>query len=70
MHKGQVIIDSQRCKGCRLCVQTCPHGVLELGKPINAKGFHAVTAVAPEKCTGCTLCATMCPDVVITVERA
>lgn len=69
MPKGQVQINTELCKGCSLCVQACPTGVLALGKPINKKGFHAVTAAYPEKCTGCTLCAVMCPDLVLTVER-
>lgn len=70
MPKGQVFIDTERCKECRLCVNACPFGVLSISERINSRGFHPVEAANPEKCTGCRLCAIMCPDVVITVERA
>jgi 2-oxoglutarate ferredoxin oxidoreductase subunit delta len=69
MPRGEVIVNSELCKECSLCVVACPHGVLGIGKSINKKGYHPVEAVAPEKCTGCTLCAVMCPDVVLTIKR-
>ncbi|MDI9484222.1 MAG: 4Fe-4S binding protein [Bacillota bacterium] len=69
MPRGEVIINSELCKECSLCVAACPQDVLAIGKTINSKGYHAVEAVAPERCTGCTLCAVMCPDVVLTIKR-
>jgi 2-oxoglutarate ferredoxin oxidoreductase subunit delta len=59
---------ADRCKGCGLCIVTCPHGVLELDLGIvNALGHHPVTAVAIGACTSCALCARVCPDAVIEV---
>ncbi|MGI6316696.1 MAG: 4Fe-4S binding protein [Christensenellales bacterium] len=65
-----VTIDIHRCKGCGLCVDVCPRGVLALDtKEINQKGYNPSSVVAPENCIGCSQCALMCPDVCITVER-
>ena len=61
---------TDNCKGCGLCVDACPKGVLAIAKEkINKKGHHPVEAVKEDACTGCTFCATMCPDSVITVEK-
>lgn len=66
-----VVIDSERCKGCRLCVHTCPKGVLGLDSHLNEKGYLAATVIEKksQECTGCTTCALMCPDAAITVYR-
>ena len=70
MAKGMVVIDVDRCKGCGLCVQVCPVGILQLSPDtFNAKGYHPVIVTEMEKCTGCASCARICPDVVFTVYR-
>ena len=60
------------CKGCRLCVEACPKGIVEINTAkLNAKGFNPA-GVAAEKagaCIGCAFCATMCPDCVIEVSK-
>jgi 2-oxoglutarate ferredoxin oxidoreductase subunit delta len=66
--KGKVVIKSEWCKGCELCVETCSFGVLEMSEDLNKYGNYAVAA-HPEKCTGCTLCAVMCPEIVIEVYK-
>lgn len=70
MAKGRVVIDIERCKGCALCLEACPPGVLALADDFNAKGYRPAMLVDPDhKCTGCALCATVCPDASITVFR-
>jgi len=70
MAKGTVAVNEDRCKGCGLCAEFCPSGVLELrADTLNSKGYHIVHMKYPEKCTGCAICAAMCPDVALTVER-
>ena len=70
MAKGLVTIDEARCKGCGLCVSTCPKEVLRLAEGrFNAKGYRPVEKANPEACNGCAMCATICPDVVFTVYR-
>ncbi|MCR5582002.1 MAG: 4Fe-4S binding protein [Eggerthellaceae bacterium] len=67
---SRIIVDETFCKGCGLCVDACPLGIVELDtERINAKGYHPAHLVDEERCTACCSCATMCPDVAITVER-
>lgn len=69
---GTITIDSDRCKGCGLCVTVCPQHVLVLDQDrLNARGYHPAALVDPNgACTGCALCALVCPDVCFTVYRA
>ena len=62
-------IDSERCKGCGLCVTVCPKNVLELAKELNAQGYFPAFQARPEDCIHCAICCTMCPDVAITIEE-
>ena len=37
--KGAVVVDTERCKGCNLCVVACPLNVLALTtKGVNKRG--------------------------------
>jgi len=66
----RVIIDTERCKGCDICVHVCPREVLSINKSaLNKNGYNAAQVSAPEKCTACAICARMCPDCVIAVEK-
>ncbi|MEI6348237.1 MAG: ferredoxin family protein [Bacteroidota bacterium] len=67
--KGTIVIDIEHCKGCGVCVPTCPQTVIELSKKVNGKGYHYLE-MQNDNCTGCTNCAVVCPDGVITVYRA
>ena len=67
---ARVTIDDFFCKGCGLCTDVCPVGILELDPDvIAAKGYQPADCTVEDKCTGCATWATMCPDVAITVER-
>ena len=68
--KGGTIVDTERCKGCNLCVVACPLNVLALTtKEVNHKGYNFAHEVLADTCTGCASCATVCPDGCITVYR-
>lgn len=67
---ARILVDDTYCKGCSLCIDACPVGIIELDKTkLTAKGYHPAVLVDASKCTGCMSCALMCPDVAITVER-
>lgn len=69
--RGQVIIREERCKGCGLCVVSCPMGCLKLSETlINKNGYYvAVFDQEAGRCTACSQCAIMCPDMVIEIIR-
>lgn len=67
--KGTVVIDTECCKGCSLCVAACPMHVLSLAAEVNSKGYNFSRMVDPDACTGCTSCANVCPDSCIEVYR-
>lgn len=71
MATGTIVINETRCKGCTLCTQVCPKGIIEMANGrVNAKGYTPAVLVDPDaQCTGCTICAMVCPDVCITVYR-
>jgi 2-oxoglutarate ferredoxin oxidoreductase subunit delta len=66
-----ILIDVERCKGCKFCISVCPREIIGLETHLNANGYTPAM-VKPEKaneCTGCTSCAVMCPDAAITIYR-
>ncbi len=65
----RVSLNIKRCKGCELCVEACPHGVIVMSKSLNEKGVHFAQPARLEDCTGCALCALMCPEAIIEVEK-
>ena len=70
MIHGRIVIDSERCKGCALCVGVCPRDVIHMSDAFNTRGYHPAQLVdPPQACTGCAVCALICPDVAITVYR-
>lgn len=68
--KGATVVDTERCKGCNLCVVACPLDVLALTKKeVNIKGYNFAQEVLEDTCIGCTACASVCPDGCITVYK-
>ena len=59
--RGNVEIDIEECKGCGLCVESCPPKCLELAADLSAYGVHPAQ-YAGEGCTGCGICFYCCPE--------
>jgi 2-oxoglutarate ferredoxin oxidoreductase subunit delta len=67
--RGNVQVNQDECKGCGLCVESCPPKGLELSPELNHYGVHPARLKA-EVCTGCGVCYFVCPEPgAITVYR-
>ena len=66
---ARIEIETERCKGCGLCVETCQEGCISLDGEVNTAGWQVVVFINPEKCKGCAMCAEICPDVAIEVYK-
>ena len=67
--KGAIIISSELCKGCELCISFCPKNVIKLSEKLNAAGYLPALFSDNGQCTGCAVCALVCPEVAIEVYR-
>ena len=58
--KGAIVVDTERCKGCQLCIIACPQKVIALANKVNLHGYPYVEAVNEEACVGCASCGIVC----------
>ncbi len=66
---SRVEFRDDRCKGCLLCTEACPTGIIQQSTRFNQKGYK-VAEINPERtseCKGCAFCAMICPDYAIHV---
>jgi NAD-dependent dihydropyrimidine dehydrogenase PreA subunit len=59
---NHVEVHRDECKGCAVCVASCPHGCLELGQQLNAMGYQYVHFSNASRCSACGLCFSVCPE--------
>lgn len=57
-----VTVLPERCKGCGLCREMCPKGVLEPSGRFNRQGCEYFLAARSGECVGCRRCLMVCPD--------
>ena len=50
--KGAIVVNTERCKGCNLCVVACPLKVIALAKEVNSKGYNFAQPVLDDTCIG------------------
>ena len=68
--RGLLRVNGEECKGCGLCVESCPPKVIALSEQMNRFGYRTAT-YAGAGCTGCGICFIACPEPgAITVLRA
>ncbi len=69
---NNLILNSETCTGCGICVDACPEEAIVLG-PVGAARRGAVDYAAPvdvdaEKCSYCGVCVIMCPFNAMTLK--
>ena len=63
------MVDPDLCKGCDICIESCPRRVYAKSEEINKKGVYLPYLENGDKCKKCSLCELLCPDQAITVEE-
>jgi NAD-dependent dihydropyrimidine dehydrogenase PreA subunit len=56
----KIVVDKDKCNGCRTCVDTCPVGVFELKEEKSVP-------VKPQECLVCRACEVQCSESAIQV---
>jgi len=59
--RGDIKISIHLCKGCGLCIESCPTKVLIQGDTLNRQGYY-VAEYLGSGCTGCAICFYICPE--------
>ncbi len=54
-------LDTEKCSGCRMCTQVCPHAVFTIEN-------KRARIIDPDACMECGACAKNCSSEAITVE--
>jgi len=57
-----IVVVSDRCKGCSFCIEFCPRDVLEEDPKLNIRGAHPPRVKDSSLCVGCGICEEICPD--------
>ena len=65
---GKIVIDTERCKGCGLCVTVCPKNSIEISTESNQSGYFPAHAKNID-CTACSRCAIICPEGIIEISQ-
>ena len=66
---AKIVIDTEKCKGCTLCIRACPKKLIIMSDKFNKKGAHPAEFSGEKDCSGCGFCFMVCPDVVIEVWK-
>jgi 2-oxoglutarate ferredoxin oxidoreductase subunit delta len=72
VRKGKIVINREYCKGCYLCIRSCPVKVLVKDTELNSSVVYPVKPEDSElssevKCIACGNCYEVCPDVCIEI---
>ena len=70
MARGEIVINEDFCRGCRLCEHFCKQGCIEIpGDRFSPQGYLLPVFAHPEKCNACGICGWMCPHFSIEVYK-
>ncbi|TAL37237.1 MAG: 4Fe-4S dicluster domain-containing protein [Spirochaetes bacterium] len=65
--KCKVVVKSELCKGCSLCIEYCKRGALRTADQLNVQGYYFAEADPEHECNGCLVCTLVCPEIAIEV---
>ncbi len=58
----KMVVQTDHCKGCKLCINACPVQCIEIDMDtLNKLGYHPAKYKG-EGCTGCGMCFYICPE--------
>jgi len=68
--KYEVILDSEHCDGCGLCIEFCPKELLgtDVDK-FNSRMLHYAVIITSEECVGCRQCERLCPTASVFIKE-
>ncbi len=67
--RGHIEIAADECKGCGLCILTCPVHCLDVSRELNRQGYTPARYLG-HGCTSCGICFYVCPELgALTVFR-
>lgn len=66
--KAVIEINHDWCKGCYICIESCPQAVFAKSDKLNNRGFHSLSVAKAFACTKCLECEMLCPDLAITIQ--
>jgi 2-oxoglutarate ferredoxin oxidoreductase subunit delta len=65
----RIKVNESFCKGCGICMEFCPMGILKPSEKPSARGFLPPVVVDEGRCTCCRICEFYCPDFAIYVIK-
>ncbi len=57
-----ITIEPNLCKGCKVCITSCPKHCITLGDAINEIGYQYAVFVPGSPCIACGICFYVCPE--------
>ena len=70
MAKGEIVIDEEKCRGCKYCEYFCAqNSITVVADKLNLSGYPVAVFTNPDSCTACGICSWMCPAFAIEVYK-